>query len=155
MEFNHQESDFRLEHIHKNSYRVIDKITRTWSIVEADDETQALVKAKMLIDQVFSNGRPNFHPRSNAKFVVLADSLSFRVGTHIRNLSGTGNVFAQKGDILTFDQEGEDNGFWYLDGNKVKDPQFYFKYKDGSQRSSVRGQKPWGLIWGQKIREII
>ena len=129
MEFTHKNSDFILSHIHTNLWRVIDNKTRTWSIVPGSDINAALKKAKSLIDDVFADGRPEFYPKTRAKFVVTGltynnegetkklDSLSFRIGAHSRNPGGTAIVLVKKGEVLIFDRQGEDNGFWYKEGN--------------------------------------
>ena len=164
-EFNHLGEDFKLNHIHTNSYRLIDKKTNTWSIVKGADMQDAQSNAMQLIDDVFADGRPNFYPNKGEKFVVTGehfdsdtnttkktDKISFRQGTHWQNPGGTGSVHAKRGDVITFDREGEDNGFWYLDGDKRVDPKYYFKYTDGSPRYSVKGSKPWHLLWSKQIR---
>ena len=152
MEFNRKGENFILEHIHDDSYRVIHRPTRTWSIVEG---AAALLEAEALIDILWKSGDPNLFPKKGDKFVVLyEDGLEFDTGTHHMNPQGTGKVTAKKGDILTFSREGEDYGWYYLDGGKVRHPQYYFEYADGSKREAAKGSKPWQYIWRRYIKKI-
>ena len=165
--FNYLGEEFKIKHIHTNSYRLTDKKTNTWQIVHGEDIQDAQKNAKGLLDIVFGEGRPNFYPKKGDKFVVTGDyfnsdtntfeeidKISFREGTHWQLPGGTGTVYAKKGDIITFDRQGEDNGFWYLDGDKKVDSKYYFKYEDGSSRYSVKGPKPWHLLWSAKIKSV-
>lgn len=155
MEFSRKENNFILSHIHSDSYRVIHRISRTWGIVEGVNESTALLKAEALIDGIFTNGDPNLFPKCGDKFVVLCeDGLSFNTGTHHMNPQGTGKVRVNKGDILTFDSEGEGHGWYYLDGGKDIDLKYYFKYADGSKRESAKGSKPWHYIWNGLIKKV-
>jgi len=164
-EFKHHGHEFTLTHIHSDSYRLIDQITRTWTIVRGNSPNLAFRVAKKLIGEVFCEGRPNFFPRGNDKFVITDtrwdsetnsteanQGLSFRTGTHSQNAHGTGRVTAAPGTIITFDAEGEEYGFWYLDQDKEPHPQYSWKYSDGTERQRRRGSKPWVLLWNKKIK---
>jgi hypothetical protein len=139
IELEHNGNKFKIEHIHTDKYRVIDPPSRTWDIVTAGNMEEAIENAKTLIDDIFVDGvRPNFYPRSGTKYIVK-DDLSFRVGTHWQKPNGDSTVYAKKGDIITFDAEGEDDGFWYLDNDK---------------NNRLKGSKLWPLLWGKKIQEL-
>lgn len=149
VEFNYKNNDFIISHVHTNTYRVIDKKTRTWTLIKADSIMDGLKKSKKLIDELFTSGIPNFTPMIGEKFIVTGekyeygeksetDGITFTIGSHWKNIHGTGKVLVKKGDIIAFNREGEDYGWWYIGG-----------YED-AQRSVL----PWVLLWSGQIRKV-
>ena len=154
-------SIFSVEHVsdyeNKSTYRFSEKNCRDWFLIKcSSDLTFEKVKELAItkIQRVFSNGRPNFFPIWSCKYVIICDSIDFRDGCHSKNPCGNSTIKAFRGDIITLDREGDENGFWYLDNGKEIDKNCYFRYVDGSYRSDVKGSKVWSLLWDEKIQEI-
>ena len=141
--FEHQDMTWIVELVYEGCYRIIDPFGYWFlfkdGIAKTTEEAIALAKPK--IDRIFSKGFPNKNPWVGDTFVVLADEIGFRVGTNSQNFNGTGSVTAKKGDIIVFDREGEDNGFWSIEG-------------DGERNGHMQGSRPWSLIYGEKIQQV-
>ena len=111
--FEYQDITWKVELVYKECYRIIDPYG-SWFLIEngeAKSAEEAIELAKSKIDRIFAKGFPNINPWVGDTFIVLADNISFRVGTHSQNFNGTGSETANKGDIIVFHREGEDNGF--------------------------------------------
>ena len=161
LEFECCNSMFSAEHVsdyeNKSTYRFSEKNRRDWFLIKcSSDLTFEKVKELAIakIQRVFSNGRPNFFPIWRCKFVVTCDSINFREDCHSKNPCGSSTISAYRGDIITLDREGEENGFWYLDNGKELDKNCYWKYADGSHRTTVKGSQVWSLLWNEKIKEV-
>ena len=141
--FEHQDTTFKVELVYEGCYRIIDPYG-SWFLIEkgiASTTEEAIELAKPKLDRIFSKGFPNTNPWIGDTFVVLADTISFRTGTHIRNFNGTGSAVAKKGDILVFDREGDENGFW-----SIEDKEF--------GRGDLQGSRPWSLVYSEKIQQV-
>lgn len=166
-EFTCMAESFKITFVYAGCFRVIHTKTRTWFIVNCKTIEQAESLSRTKIERVFSNGVPKFLPSGGEKFIVTGlhhdhdtgllkeiESIGFITGSHSRNSSGNGHYRAIKGEILTFDTEGEDNGFWYSDKDRKLDPEYYWKYTDGSNRVRLKGSFAWSLLWSEKIKQL-
>ena len=144
--FEHQDTTWKVQLVYEGCYRIIDPYG-SWFLLKdgiAKTTEEAIELAKPKIDRVFAKGFPNTNPWVGDTFVVLADEIGFRVGTHSQNFNGTGSVTAKKGDILIFDREGEDNGFWDIQGENY----------NPNNRGKLQGSRPWHLIYDEKIQQL-
>jgi hypothetical protein len=146
-EVNYDGDIFKLTHIHTNKWRLVKN--REWQIVIGDTLEEATESAKQFLKLFYADGKPAINPRYGTKFVVTGEKFDYETGTvkqgntitfitgsHNRNLGGTGKAVARKGDVLTFDDDGEDDGFWYLNGGKER----------------MKGSHGWSLVWSLQIK---
>lgn len=157
LKFKCKGSLFTIHFLHEynncRTYRVIDNLTSTWFLLKNCTDDTVKKEAIKKIKRVFRHGRPWFNAYKG-RYIVKAESLSFRVGCHTKNPCGNSNTFAYNGEIITLESESDDFAFWYLDKGRQVDVEHYFKYTDGSPRSTVKGSKVWALLWEEQIKEL-
>lgn len=145
-EIQYKNDTFRIAHIHTNKWRVVKN--GVWTIVTGEDVEAAKKAATEYLDLLYANtGGKEFMPNHKTTYVVTGqrfdtdtgtvkdgNTITFVTGSHNRNPNGTGKLTLKKGDTLKFDTDGEDNGFWYVNGDRVK------------------GSKGWSLLWSLQIK---
>lgn len=139
---------FRIAHIHTDKWRIVKN--GVWTIVIGADVDEAKKAASKYLDLLYANtGGKVFMPKFGTNYVVTGqkfdtdsgtvkdgNTITFVTGSHNRNPGGTGKITLRKGDKLKFDEDGEDNGFWYVNGDRVK------------------GSKGWSLLWSLQIKPV-
>lgn len=136
-DFNYHNQTWEVRLIYDGAYRIIDKY-RSWFIVKTDTIEDAIIEAKEKIDRIFSNGDPIIHPRKGQRYVVTDNNINFTTGAHWQRPGGTGSKNVLQGDIIIFNRQGEDNGFWYIP----------------TDDTDLKGGKAWSLIYDEKIKAI-
>jgi hypothetical protein len=143
---------FEIAIVYEGCFRIIHDKTRTWFLVKLKDLEEVKVFALKYIKNIFKNGIPKFSPSYGQKYKITGlyydynnarfkntDGLSFIVGSHYQNTSGTGYVHAKPGEIITFDRESEDDAWWFF---------------NNSGKYTVKGNKPWSLLWASEIVQV-
>lgn len=163
--FERHNTEFYVEHVHTDTYRVGHRPSGTWNLLTAPDLDTALKIGIELIDLVWAKGEPNFYPSykayrvtgtrwdHNTNEIVPSDGISLRAGTHSRNYSGTHSVQVAAGEQIICDRTGEDYSFFYYD-TKPRDPENSNRYADGEWRVSMRGSKIWSLLWSLEVTPV-